>query len=908
MFTSMRKRLALLLAVATLGAVAAIVPSTAGAASLVNPNAGGTDLFTAPTPGVDVMEACPTGSASAAGFTDTTSTDVDCIKMFGVTTGRTATTFDPAGSVTRQDMARFIHRLFVPAGVAAAGATVLPVFTDTAHVTQDGLDAIDALASHAITTGLTTTTFSPDTNVTRAQMAAFLNRFANIAKDHAGAAIATIAIGSQDGTYNYSDLGTVTAEEKESIIRLFNIGVTEGTCTAGAASTCSSTYRPADDITRAEMASMLVNLLNHTNARPAGVSTQPSVASATVGTATDTLISVRGTDFTVTANALVDEFYQNHNDAVGVAAQAPFDGLGVCTTNVTKSASGGTKCVIDANDASTNVYGNVAGTTITTAASKTANWWVHTGDSGQQYIDGTTSAFFKYSVAFGATATAAVHADTTVITNSATNALTINHRATQGLVTATDGIAVSAGNSVTFTATMSKSTALTSTIVDGYTFKVATKEIDQLGNITNTTAYYPSSAGVASWTVTCPADNTLTDLLYLRSYEMVVTMGTAAGGTGIPANASPANPIASVSGNLDVSCDDTLPAVQMGAAGSEALAISSNNYAISTAGTLASVTATAYDQYGAGKSGVTVTLQSDTDGAGPTTRATLLTGANGTATLTAVVCATGIETVAWSVVDAGGAAEMDNITATDPGSSTSAEGEGTTMYCTTAGTDGVPNAATVREVKTITFDQDITAADAGKLVITYGGQTATQTVTANGQLTHTSIASLINGLSTVAGAACTTGGAAAPTLITCTWAANTGVIGTLTAAHGSPVLSDTGATNISVITVLQDGTGASTEGVNRIVHTFLDDDPGANNLYTIHTTTQAGADGAAADTLIYKSWNYDSTDVLNTTAVPGSTEAQWEAANAALVNNSAVVTISYRTGATTSGVSVFTVN
>jgi hypothetical protein len=347
----------------------------------------------------------------------------------------------------------------------------------------------------------------------------------------------------------------------------------------------------------------------------------------------------------------------------------------------------------------------------------------------------------------------------------------------------------------------------------------------------------------------------------------------------------------------------------LGAAGSEALAISSNNYAISTAGTLASVTATAYDQYGAGKSGVTVTIQSDTDGGGPTTRATLLTGANGTATLTAVVCATGIETVAWRVDDQAGGTEMDDIAATDPGASTSAEGEGTTMYCTTAGTDGVPNAATVREVKLITFDQDILLADAGKLVITYGGQTATQTVTANGQLTHTSIASLINGLSTADSVACTTGGANVPTIITCTWAALTGAIGTMTAAHGSPVLSDAGgADNISVITVLQDGTGASTEGVTRVVQLFMDDDPGTNVLYTKHTATGANASGVSADTVSYKSWNYDSGDVLNTTLVPGSTEAQWEAANAALTDNTAVVTMSYRTGAATTGVSVFTVN
>jgi hypothetical protein len=42
--------------------------------------------------------------------------------------------------------------------------------------------------------------------------------------------------------------------------------------------------------------------------------------------------------------------------------------------------------------------------------------------------------------------------------------------------------------------------------------------------------------------------------------------------------------------------------------------------------------------------------------------------------------------------------------------------------------------------------------------------------------------------------------------------------------------------------------------------------------------------------------------------VPGSTEAQWEAANAALTDNAAVVKMSYRTGAATTGVSVFTVN
>ena len=180
MLTNFRKRTALLLSLAVVCASVALVPSTASAAASKVANAGTTaDPYTAPA-STTAMKACPGSSAAAAGFTDTTSTDVDCIKMFGITTGKTATTYDPSNTISRQDMARFIHRMFVPTGMAAAGLTAVPTFTDTAHVTADGLAAISALASHGITTGTTTTTFSPDDNVTREQMALFLYRFAQI--------------------------------------------------------------------------------------------------------------------------------------------------------------------------------------------------------------------------------------------------------------------------------------------------------------------------------------------------------------------------------------------------------------------------------------------------------------------------------------------------------------------------------------------------------------------------------------------------------------------------------------------------------------------------------------------------------------------------------------------------------
>ena len=123
MLTNLKRRTALLLSVAVLCSVTALAPTTAGAAASIVPNAGtsaASDPHTAPAD-TTLLKACPGDSAAAAGFTDTTSTDVDCIKMFGITQGKTATTYDPTGSISRQDMARFIHRMFVPAGVAAAG-------------------------------------------------------------------------------------------------------------------------------------------------------------------------------------------------------------------------------------------------------------------------------------------------------------------------------------------------------------------------------------------------------------------------------------------------------------------------------------------------------------------------------------------------------------------------------------------------------------------------------------------------------------------------------------------------------------------------------------------------------------------------------------------------------------------
>ena len=151
MLTNLRKRTALLLSLAVVCATVALAPQAANAAASKVPNAGTTtpsDPYTAPA-STTTNRTCPGTSAPAAGFTDTTATDVDCIKMYGITTGKTATTYDPSGTISRQDMARFIHRMFVPTGMAAAGATAVPAFTDMPPG-ADAVAAINALASHGI--------------------------------------------------------------------------------------------------------------------------------------------------------------------------------------------------------------------------------------------------------------------------------------------------------------------------------------------------------------------------------------------------------------------------------------------------------------------------------------------------------------------------------------------------------------------------------------------------------------------------------------------------------------------------------------------------------------------------------------------------------------------------------------
>ena len=129
-----------------------------------------------------------------------------------------------------------------PAGTSACVGDALDPqdFVDVSEEHAFG-DAIDCIAYYGITNGTGDgSTFGPNDDVTRAQMAVFVARAADIAGADVGS-----------GSGGFSDIDDIWAEAQDAINGL----ASEGMIPSG------GEFRPGDAITRAEMATFLVGLL-----------------------------------------------------------------------------------------------------------------------------------------------------------------------------------------------------------------------------------------------------------------------------------------------------------------------------------------------------------------------------------------------------------------------------------------------------------------------------------------------------------------------------------------------------------------------------------------------------------------------------------------------------------------------
>ncbi|MEX0660053.1 MAG: fibronectin type III domain-containing protein, partial [Egibacteraceae bacterium] len=187
--------------------------------------------------------ACPPETVPGAGFTDVAAGSVhasaiDCAAWYGLAHGTGATTYGPGASVRRDQMAAFIGRLVAEAGVdLTAAGTPFDDVAGNVHAAH-----INALAAAGIVQGVAPGTYSPGSQVTRDQMAAFLTR-----------------------TYEFIAEATLPAPPHDFTDVAGNVHATAIAKAAGAdfaRGLGAATYGPREPVRRDQMASFLTRVLH----------------------------------------------------------------------------------------------------------------------------------------------------------------------------------------------------------------------------------------------------------------------------------------------------------------------------------------------------------------------------------------------------------------------------------------------------------------------------------------------------------------------------------------------------------------------------------------------------------------------------------------------------------------------
>ena len=151
----------------------------------------------------------------------------------GIINGETATLFVPDGNVTRAEFAKMAVMLF--------GLTAHSEDSQFADVTAGDWYApyVAAAAEAGIVNGTSETTFSPNDNITREQIAAIIGRQMRWTSGNAAA---------------YSDAASIEAYALPYVNGLTEQGILTGD---------NGMFRPKDNSTRAEAAAIIARVKNH---------------------------------------------------------------------------------------------------------------------------------------------------------------------------------------------------------------------------------------------------------------------------------------------------------------------------------------------------------------------------------------------------------------------------------------------------------------------------------------------------------------------------------------------------------------------------------------------------------------------------------------------------------------------
>jgi hypothetical protein len=132
---------------------------------------------TAAALGVSLPSGASQGFTDVGAFDSVTQTAINQLKQLGITAGTSPTTFNPNGTVPRWQMAIFITRLLARVGASLPSGTPQG-FTDIATFDAFTQTAINQMKQLGITSGTSSTTYAPNLDVLRWQMALLLARSA----------------------------------------------------------------------------------------------------------------------------------------------------------------------------------------------------------------------------------------------------------------------------------------------------------------------------------------------------------------------------------------------------------------------------------------------------------------------------------------------------------------------------------------------------------------------------------------------------------------------------------------------------------------------------------------------------------------------------------------------------------
>ena len=344
--------------------------------------------------------------APSSGFTDVPEShanagDIDCIAYYGITKGTSDTTYSPLMSVTREHMALFLIRLAGKVGIEVTSTPDDAGFTDIGELSENSQTAINQLADLGITKGTSDTTYSPGASVRRDHMALFIAKLMDkmdpmtdgddddgdygytptdvIDNDVPTSDGKKQAIGSP-----YTDLGPTTKTAYDAITQLYELGVASGIS--------DTAYAPSALITRASMAEFMAAVLDHSNARPAGLTIQatPGTAFGDVETGS-VVISVRDDSFAPVADQAVDIFSSD---------DGALDEDGACKTgdDANDSALVDGDCTWNDNDEFTDGDGNII-LTGTADQGETNVYYAWIGDEDADEFDSDDVAYVSASIA-----------------------------------------------------------------------------------------------------------------------------------------------------------------------------------------------------------------------------------------------------------------------------------------------------------------------------------------------------------------------------------------------------------------------------------------------------------------------------------------------------------------------------